>query len=272
MNIPLTTYPLTKLLFFDLIVGDKIELTDKEQELFDWQKSKLEGEDYYTSKPIFKVLEAVSLSYFNEDDNDWRVDVTTGTEEEICKGVIKKLQSKAFDAYKLIGWNIGGHKLPFLRLKATSKGVNYLGVKYNDSGRKPWELGDITFDLLPIISGSYHTRMSFEETCAMYRVECLNSWEEYDDIEQFAESRAKSHIDLYTAITKPEELAEETKVENKKGIFNKIYDQGVLMNEDKKKLKKMAASMTAKEKGMLCDIIQAATLQKSGKFCNEINK
>lgn len=174
MNSKFRKIDIENVLFFDCEVvrnQESLDINSKEFELFQ-KKTRdrstdeiLADEDVLTEynrlaglKMTYNKIACISCGIVK--NNKLYIKSFTGGEKEVIEAFYKKAEEFSY----VSGYNIVGYDLPMIRVNSLRHGLIDVPERFNDSGKKPWELKDV-IDLMDLLKGSHFANPSLDEVC-----------------------------------------------------------------------------------------------------------
>lgn len=182
MNKVIEQIPENQILFFDVESVRKekeLDMNSKEFEMYKWKirdrendelLSDLETQEHYRKYAALKFpyskIVAISVGYIKDDSIV--IKSLEGTEEEMLKDFYSISTSFKY----VCGANILSWDLPLCRIRLSTYAnvLNYIPDAFNDSGKKPWNLGSV-IDIFDLYKGTHYANASLEELCYLYGVD-----------------------------------------------------------------------------------------------------
>jgi 3'-5' exonuclease len=184
MNNKVRNIDIEKLLFFDIETvrrNNVLELDSKEFELYSWSlRDKVTNElphneevqEHYKTngglKPEFNKIVCISVGYVQGEVLYYKSLV--GNQKDIVESFYNILNSTGLVP---AGHNIIGFDMPTIRMKAFEEGVDMrlLPEKFNDVGKKPWDISDNFVDTMSIVKGTFYNNISLDSLCMLAGIE-----------------------------------------------------------------------------------------------------
>lgn len=183
MNKKILNTSLESLMFFDaefVAQNEELDTSSKEFELFQYKnRDKVNDElleddkvvELYKTKaalnPIYNKIICCSVAFVK--NNVCYYKAITGTEKEITEQFYSILSR---GNYTLVSHNGIAFDLPSIRIAALRSGCEVeLNDKYNESGKKIWNITDNHIDLMEVFRGTYYYSFNLDEICYLMGIE-----------------------------------------------------------------------------------------------------
>lgn len=294
MNNRIKTINLESLIFFDIETASRqkeLDINSKEFELYQYKErdrdtgellSAEEVQAHYKKfaglHPAYNQIVCISVAFLK--GSVLYTKNITGTQKEILTEFYKILNSGDYVTTSYSGANFD---IPVCRLKAYESGVEVvLNEKYNDSGKKPWEVTANHLDLYNEIKGTGSGSMRLDEVCFLFGIptpkddisgaDVSRIFHEENDVSRIATYCSKdvrALVDLFLFLRG--EKFEITEVIDKTNtpsvtndnIFQTIMKTGVVNDEQRQEFLQKATTFTKKEKEEMITLIKAALADNS---------
>lgn len=265
MNKQIFKTALKDIIFIDIDMGAREEMPEPIQKVIDYKKSldKFDNDALLYRHPLYAELKAIGLAYIKE--GVCKTKLITGKQEDI----INEFAEMNLSGRTLCGWNLNGYKLPWLRHKFMEQGLvkKYFSFSFNDAGKKPWDLENLTIDLMKITSGSLYAPMSFEETCALMGVGNISLNTEGYSKKHFIK-RLENTVSLFMKLREDDiELEYEEVIGDisKLPLFDRLLHQDNFTEIDLEEIKELVKGLNDGERVKAKDIIGAAIVKGKAK-------
>jgi len=252
MNKQITTTKQSQIIFIDLHIGQRDEISAPMQRAMDYKLKKTDNDTFY-NHPLYNRLDAISLAYINK--GKVKVKIIQGTEKEI----LEQFHGLGLQSRVVCGWNVKGYKLPWLRHKFLAHGMvnEYMEYNFNDSGKKPWDLDKVVIDLMTTVSGALYSSLSFEEACVLMGLESIAYPSQNLDVENLT-NRIYNLVLLYLRLRDEEDMEVEL-VDggiDKMPVLQRLLMQDSILDKDIEELKHIMDNM--EDKTITFEIFKAA--------------
>lgn len=261
MNKQIFKTDLKDIIFIDIDMGEREEIPEHIQKVIDYKKAldKFDNEALLYRHPLYAELKSIGLAYIK--DGVCKTKLITGKQEDI----INEFAEMNLSGRTLCGWNLNAYKLPWLRHKFMEQGLvkKYFSFSFNDAGKKPWDLENLTIDLMKITGGSLYAPMSFEETCALMGVENISlNTGEYS--KKHFIRRLENTVSLFLKLREEDielEFEEVIGDISKLPLFDRFLHQDNFTETDLEEIKELVKDLGEEEKKIAKQIFTAAIVK-----------
>ena len=300
MNKEIERIPENNILFFDVESvrrSKELDPNSKEFGLYRWKiRDKTTNElpsveetleDYKVNAGLrFPYVKIVAISVGTIRDNKIIVKSLEGTEEEM----LTELYSIMEQMTHVCGANILEWDLPLCRIRSSvySPVLDTIPDRFNDSGKKPWNLGNI-IDVFDLYKGTHRYNASLDEMCMLYGVESpkseimghevSNAYYEgkVKDIKEYCNRDVVSTINVFrvlmgrsvitdVTIRQPDDVAEE----EHRSFLHRLYMRNELVGMEDEFLDLVKGKkLTKKDKEHLVTILEGVYIRTD--FINNDN-
>jgi predicted PolB exonuclease-like 3'-5' exonuclease len=292
MNSKIKALNIEKILFFDIETvrnNEELDLNSKEFDLYQ-KKNRLKDTDellpdnevvelYHKKgglRPIYNRIVNIVIGAVK----DGKVYLKSFTGEE--KDIIKNFYEATAKYEVISGYNLLNFDLPITRINSLrymqDRVIDYLPERFNDSGKKPWELKNIV-DFMDIFKGTYFNNLSLDEVCYLLdipspkeggidgsQVSEVYYSEGVDRIAEYCKRDVLSVINVFQVLRGEEVFTEFKDISEQKEkpltLLEKIMQQEIFEEE---KLQEIILTLNDEEKEIALEIVKACYLEKGKK-------
>jgi predicted PolB exonuclease-like 3'-5' exonuclease len=292
MNSKIKALNIEKILFFDIETvrnNEELDLNSKEFELYQ-KKNRLKDTDellpdnevvelYHKKgglRPIYNRIVNIVIGAVK----DGKVYLKSFTGEE--KDIIKNFYEATAKYEVISGYNLLNFDLPITRINSLrymqDRVIDYLPERFNDSGKKPWELKNIV-DFMDIFKGTYFNNLSLDEVCYLLNIPSPKEGgidgsqvsevyysEGVDRIAEYCKRDVLSVINVFQVLRGEEVFTEFKDISEQKEkpltLLEKIMQQEIFEEE---KLQEIVITLNDEEKEIALEIVKACYLEKGKK-------
>lgn len=287
MNQKINKTDIESMLFFDgefVSRHKELDTSSKEFELFQYKNRDRQTDELLSDEetvklykkkaalnPIYNRIVALTIAYVKEGVCYYKC--LTGTELDITESFYNILSS---GRYILVSFNGIGFDCPSIRIAAIRSGCNIpLNEKYNDSGKKTWNITDNHIDLMEVFTGTMYNNFSLDEVCYLMGIESPKNGDikgsevtkEYYEkgLEKILSYNKRDVISLVQIVVKLKGIddleyvdkTEEVLEIKELSLLERLYEENYLSEDLKEKLSKLLKrkKVLKKDKEVIKDII-----------------
>lgn len=187
MNNRVRNLNLEELIFMDIETisrNETLDVDSKEFELFQFINRNRDTDELLPNDEVIELYKRKAaldptfnkiacISYGVIKGTTFYYKALVGKQKDIIEEWYKVLNT---GKYMPVTWNGIAFDFPVVRIKSAEEGVEIeILDKYNDSGKKPWNIDSDHLDLMGVVKGTYYYPMSLDGFCMLMGVQSPKS-------------------------------------------------------------------------------------------------